>query len=381
MKELLDRFGLTEIIGYFLPGVLALCALLPWGTPDPSRLFGAKLGENEFVLGALTLVVAYALGLVLSIWGRWAQSVTRPQFGGQSFEEIESFAANWLKWQSAFLVARPLQAETIFGLLDITALADAALKKPLKVDSLTLVSLFRSIAAGRIRESGGMFLGEAEVQRRRYLFSTGVSSAMLVLAASSLLRLGMAVLGGIPSWQLDLSASWRWSAIFYVLQALAVAAVIASSRIWLLPPPHRKRARILAATLATAAIACPLWVWWMRDTQPVYAGVVAAGILVVVSVRICGALPPDASLNQVFMGLYILGALAAAVALLAASPLEWVEKAKLWDAQHPTYWLPLALFTVGVILGGRLLRNVAARCFEGELAYTLAMARLYEHYF
>jgi len=352
MKELLDRFGLTEIIGYFLPGLMVLCALLPWGTPDPAVLLGAKLGENEFVVGALTLVVAYALGLVLSIWGRWAQSVVRPQFGPTP-EERTVFAVRWLKWAWAASVAKPFQDETTIGLMDIASLLQPSFSKPLSVDGLILVSLFRSVAASRIRDRAGGLIVEAEIHRRRYLFSLGVSAALLVLAGSSLIRLLIALLAQIDCSQLGSDAPWRWSLIFYAMLILAGTSLCVSFRM-------RDFFAREAWILALAACVCPVSAWlahhfiskYPPSIHPDDVGWAGLSVLTLACLYVIVELLVYRGLGPALRWLFITAVALFVMAIPSGLQLEWIKDLAKWNHPH-CIWLAL------VWLGGHPRRKVA----------------------
>src|SRR5882724_581815 len=123
MKEFLEKFGLTEILSHLFPGMIALCALAVWGIPAPTALLGTELGKNDLVIGILLLIAAYAMGLVLSMWGVAGAeaAMTAPTFPPGTWKQLLGIAGPWLKWKwLEITVGIPQrQKAAMFGLMEV----------------------------------------------------------------------------------------------------------------------------------------------------------------------------------------------------------------------------------------------------------------------
>src|SRR5207249_238023 len=69
MKDVLDKFGLHDLFAYLCPGAIFLFTCLLWVDPAALVIADMKEGWMGFVVGAFILLLAYALGLILTTWG------------------------------------------------------------------------------------------------------------------------------------------------------------------------------------------------------------------------------------------------------------------------------------------------------------------------
>jgi hypothetical protein len=388
MNEFLTKFGFTEIIEYLLPGVIALCSILPWGRPDPSSIFGNAIGQSQFVLAALVLVFAYACGLALSILGLSAQSVSRPISGGTWGQMMASTALS-LKWALAQQVAPPSGPSIIRAYSDIGALLERICGGPLSLDGVTQISLFRALAVTRLGDKAGSLIAEAETHRRRFMFSMGVALALLVLAGFAILRLAV---HGLVEVQLSEGvAPWRLVMITGSLVMLAASALWAAA---LIKRSSRPDALALAA-VAVASVATLTLTWRLlaNRIQIAEAATAAEAVLTAVSLAVCLRLGSNVALAKILLRLSLSAIVLMICSGIAVASFDADDASTTnfsfgiihgladWEGTHSTSpWL-LVLLTLGAILISRALRKVAGRCLEGEIAPTLALARIYGNYF
>lgn len=82
MKEILEKFGLSEFFAYICPGMLSLFSLTLWKWPDFNQPFW-----NREVLAAISiLILSYTLGLILAslnhiAWTRYPRSTQEDRSG------------------------------------------------------------------------------------------------------------------------------------------------------------------------------------------------------------------------------------------------------------------------------------------------------------
>jgi hypothetical protein len=388
MKEFLEKFGLTEILSHFFPGFLALCALLVWVVPDPTAFLGPDLGKNEFLLGALLLISAYAVGLVLNMWGlhgSQAATQTVPWPGGTWAQQLRYFGS-WLRWRYVVVAAgiRPPVPAAMLGLLEIHDLLQGvygAANMPLLLYPTTQLTIFRAAFCERLKERVGVMLAEPEVERRRYVFAIGVALAMMVLSFSALARFALAMVVRIPAVELQGSASWRTNVPFVLLPILGLVAVFSAAQI-----ARTKRWFVAIVLGATAAlcVAVPfspahLWPWLSPSSSD--TALLGLALLAIASVALCFYLKSRFGLARTLLTLFVTSSVCLIAAVVARLPLLWVAGLARWDAVNQRR--PLLLLAGGLLAWfvSSKLREVAVRCLERELANTLAIVRLFGNFF
>ena len=62
MKEILEKFGLSEFFAYICPGVILLSSLALWKWPD----FTSDFWKQQAVVLLLGFILSYILGLILA---------------------------------------------------------------------------------------------------------------------------------------------------------------------------------------------------------------------------------------------------------------------------------------------------------------------------
>lgn len=206
VKDWIEKFGLTEVLGYIFPGVIVLCAWPVWAKPDLEKAFGSSLAGSGLVISLVFLILAYAIGHIVSMWSlRGVEPIARPVWTG------EALRAPWhlcklIGWRS-YCWAVGLPEFLPSGLcLDLSD----ALTGFLSQDYMILLqrvneqmSVFRVLAADRLKDNAVSMLAEAEIVRRRILFSLGVALALLLFAASAFARLAVTLYVQWGRWQVD----------------------------------------------------------------------------------------------------------------------------------------------------------------------------------
>jgi hypothetical protein len=68
VEKLIDRLSLQDVLGLLAPGLLLLLALRGWLGVEPTALMGSALAENDAVVTASLLLLAYGIGMLLLEW-------------------------------------------------------------------------------------------------------------------------------------------------------------------------------------------------------------------------------------------------------------------------------------------------------------------------
>jgi len=230
VKDLIDKFGLNEVLAYLCPGVFLLGSLALWLRPDFAPLVGDKLATNAVVVGTLLLVAAYAVGLMGAAWsGQGARaylrraarkackaSVPKAKFSLRallwpllwSFHWIPSPCVNRSVVDGQLRIAEGLA--TFGGLQGLTRLENP----------WDRLAIFRTIVCGRVASRGLPILAEAEAVHRRLLFALNMALVFLLIALQALVRLVFYTL----SWVHLLGLPDVPIGVLWVLVVLGIAA-------------------------------------------------------------------------------------------------------------------------------------------------------------
>jgi hypothetical protein len=334
------------------------------------------------------LISAYAVGLVLNMWalhGIQAATQTVPWPGGSWVQRLKFFPV-WVSWKYVVLGTgvRAPEPAAMLGLLEIHDLLQGiygAASMPLLLYPTTQLTVFRAAFCERIKDRVVPMLVEPEVERRRFVFSIGVALAMMVLAFWTLSRFAVAMVARIPAAALGDSASWRAAAPVLLLPAFAIFMVWCAIRIagagkWLIGA-----LLVAAAGLAVAAEFAPAFAglsmpYTGYDAAPLGLLLLAAG-----SITACLYLERQLGLARVLLPLFIASSACIAVSAVVHMPLLWVAGVTRWDAANQRQ--PLLLLAGGLVACyfSSKLREVAVRCLEREVAHTLAIVRIFSHFF
>jgi hypothetical protein len=389
MKEFFEKFGLTEILSHLFPGFIALCAILLWGLPQPTEWFGAELGKNDFVLGVVALILAYATGLVLSMWSVAGLHAARipPTFPGFTWRDRLQWLGSWLKWRLLNLsagVPLPVPASMVATteVYDLLTGLYGRPAMPLLVYPTTQLSTFRSVVTDRVREKAETVLHDAGLQRSRFMFALGVALALIVFTISAIVRLVVELIALIPRAQLEAGASWRAATSFVLLGGLAAACAIAAQ------PIRSKSPRAGVALWFSAAVCffgmAAARVWGLapfRAFPRLDISFLAAIVLSAVALAVCFALQAQQPLGTPLLTLFLSANAALVGAAIANLPLLWLWNSSTWArAHHFAVWELVALAGAALYISLSL-RSVAAYCWEREVAQTLCIVRLFGHYF
>jgi hypothetical protein len=68
VEKLIDRLSLAEILGVLAPGFIMLVVLRAWLKWDLTEVLGPQVAENDLLLTATWLAVAYGMGMLLLEW-------------------------------------------------------------------------------------------------------------------------------------------------------------------------------------------------------------------------------------------------------------------------------------------------------------------------
>jgi hypothetical protein len=265
MKELLDKFGLTEFLAHICPGSIALSALVLWMNPTFLDKLFAKIAANSVVSTALLLMAAYAVGLtlaVLSVVGEESFNATSvPEF--RRLGSVRAFgkflAWLWL-WINHGFPKLPdgdranddmmLARTEVMAALDSFPARDLFSLMQYTSDQLLF---FRTLFQDRHKDRAAVTLNLAETVHRRILFALGVSQSLLVWTALASLRLAASIV--LWLWKLwSLPATARWVITPGIL--FSVGLVLSAVAIWqyLVKGPYASLLSIVATAIVFIAL-------------------------------------------------------------------------------------------------------------------------------
>lgn len=204
VKSLVDKFGMSEILGHIFPGLIAICALLIWLPVDWLTVFE----KEQVVFGVLILIVGYALGLVLSMSSRlgaeWFRTSYRPRIAASpGVLRYTTLLGKWTLLRLTVGLRKPKALQqTQSAYLDI----QQNLQSIFGVPSMALLQrqddqleMLRAIASDRLKDLCAGTVAQAEILHQRLVFSLGAALAFLILAGSAAARLTIAKILN-PGW-------------------------------------------------------------------------------------------------------------------------------------------------------------------------------------
>lgn len=220
MKDILDKFGVTEFFAYLCPGVIVISSLALWIQPEFDRVVGSDLAEQQLVMAFLLLIVAYALGFVVAWWSNWGTAY----YILTSYKEGNPVRGSWLRsklllWSLWLFHWFPLPQSNTVGARTLIAdriVVYSQMETSIGTNPWEMMSIYRAFVAGRVGNVGSPILSEAATIHTRLLFALAVNLAILLCAAQSFARLLLPDLDGLP----DVSVS--------LLSAIGVLGVVAS---------------------------------------------------------------------------------------------------------------------------------------------------------
>lgn len=187
MKEILEKFGLSEFFAYICPGLLLLSSLALWKRPD----FTSDFWKQQAVVLLLGFILSYILGLILASFNHIAW--TRYPRLNQEYQG--GFLGKLRRGMNLLLYHLPLPrstdsiaeaslriADDLVRLSRIGGLSSLA-------DPLEWLSVYRTLVADEVGEKRKAVLTEADTLHRRCLFCTGVALAVYLTAIQALIRL------------------------------------------------------------------------------------------------------------------------------------------------------------------------------------------------
>jgi len=190
MKDILEKFGLSEFFAYLCPGAILVCSSALWAAPGLNDLLGSKLEKHPLVVVLLLVVVCYALGLIVTFWGssgahRYVRAHRVRRLCSSKLRERLTF------WPLRFCCGIPVPVDneaTVEGHLrmsqDLTRYAGlpglSALETP-----WDRLSLYRTVMTDRLGKGASAILSEADAIHRRFLFAVGVALALFLVALQS----------------------------------------------------------------------------------------------------------------------------------------------------------------------------------------------------
>jgi hypothetical protein len=195
MKEVLEKFGISEVFAYLPSGGLLIASYLFW-LPPPDV---PKEGWQSFALSAFLVVLAYTLGLLVATWSTEGAAFylfrlhVRPSVERAWWRALTE-ARKWpgtvfdgLVWLFHWLPPLPysdLQIASEFPSRTGRIGLSQFLRTPW--GSLTF---YRTLVADAVSERDKSVLAEAETVHRHILFAEGVALAFLLLALQASARL------------------------------------------------------------------------------------------------------------------------------------------------------------------------------------------------
>lgn len=212
MKDILEKFGLSEVFAYLCPGVILVSSSALWAAPSLDKLLGSKLEKYPLVVVLILIVVCYALGLIVTFWGsngadRYVRAHRVRKWRGSTLRERLTL------WRLRFLHGLPFPLEneaTVEANLrisqDLTRYAGlpglSALESP-----WDRLSLYRTVMTDRLGDGASAILAEADATHRRFLFALGVALALLLVTLQSVLLFVLSSLRGVRTLSLWIAKS------------------------------------------------------------------------------------------------------------------------------------------------------------------------------
>ena len=241
MKGILERVGLTEVLAYLAPGVVLLCSLGLWipGSATQGILNSAE--HSAILLFSVAVVLAYTLGLILSSWGGAGGSffVVRKEARDQGSHK---FVGLWSWYRVGFpllwlfhYLPTPRQDETITErLVSIGERLEEFGLRNLPMPPWELLTVYRTVAAGRLSESGEPVLLSTGNTHNRLLFALGVGLALLLTSLQAAGKFAYSLAGAILSKteQPACSDGWVYVAVAIVGLGGSLALRWAAGQLW-----------------------------------------------------------------------------------------------------------------------------------------------------
>ncbi len=202
MKDILQKFGPSELFAYLCPGAILVCSSALWAAPGLNTLLGSKLEKHPLVVVFMLIVVCYALGLIVTFWGssgadKFVRAHRIRELCGSKLRE--RLTLWWLRFLHGIPLPLANEATVEANLRisqDLTRHAGlpglSALESPW--DRLTL---YRTVMADRLGEGASAILSEADATHRRFLFAVGVALALLLVTLQSILLFALSYLRGV----------------------------------------------------------------------------------------------------------------------------------------------------------------------------------------
>jgi len=187
MKEILEKFGISEFFSYICPGAIILTSLLLWIKPN----FKTNIWEHDLLVTFFILIFAYTLGLILSSYNRTAEiryllSSQRLQKG--LLQTVLMYAMR-LFWR--FSSRPPDRYFTEYNLQILEGLERLGVTSDLQniTTSWERLKIFRTLIIDRSSDDNKVIENEADNFQRKSLFAMGVSIALFLLAIQAIFRL------------------------------------------------------------------------------------------------------------------------------------------------------------------------------------------------
>lgn len=196
MKELVQQFGLFEILAHICPGVIVVASSLVWRDAG-FRPFAVMQTEDEIVRAIVFVVLAYTAGLITASLGNriaadyYLLRGRRKLFRLADAGKGSSFRSRIQNVADAFITAlgwfpEPLAGDPGFATaaLEYNRRIDREIYENIALPGISTLSipwdrfvLYRTIMANKATAKVHPVLDEAEVMHRRFLFSLGVALA------------------------------------------------------------------------------------------------------------------------------------------------------------------------------------------------------------
>ncbi len=186
MKEILEKFGLSEFFAHICPGGILLSSLALWA----QLKFDSPFWNREVLVAISVLLLSYTLGLILASFNRMALVRYLRSAPAERRGFLRKIRAGTIRLLYHFSLPRFTSSNVHANLRIAEDLARLA-----GVDSLPALAgpwdglvIYRTFVADRVGERGKAILTEADTFHRRFLFSMGVALAVYLLAIQALIR-------------------------------------------------------------------------------------------------------------------------------------------------------------------------------------------------